>query len=574
MPHAQSNRDVADTLRRLADLLEIRGEAVFKIAAYRRAAESIITVAEPISAVHARGELEQVPGVGKAIAQKVADLLNTGTFKLLDEVQAEIPPGVAALLRVPDVGPKRARLLYEQLGVQSIEDLQAALDSERLAATKGIGVTGARRIAEGLASLRPADSRLPLGRAVPLAAALCEQVRQLGAAQVEIAGSVRRFADLVGDVNLVASSDDPETLLDAFCSLPSVASVESRDDGACRVLLHDGAPVALVAGTQCELGSLLQYHTGSKQHNARLRAIARSRGIELTPRGFIDGNTTHRCSTEDEVYAYLGLQPIPPEMREDTGEIELAMEGKLPPPFLAAHLRGDLHMHTTWSDGTRTVREMALAALERGYEYICISDHSQSLGVANGLSAERLLQQRQEIDAVNAELRPFRVLQGAEMEVRGDGALDLPDKVLRSLDLVTASVHSGLRRGRESVTARALSALNHPLVDVLAHPSGRLVGGRPGGDFDMDALYAAAAQMGTALEINGDLARLDLRDTHARAAVAAGCTLTIGSDAHSTEGLVNTAYGVRLATRAWAQPEHVLNTRPLDALLGALKRNR
>ncbi len=574
MPHAQSNRDVADTLRRLADLLEIRGEAVFKIAAYRRAAESIITVAEPISAVHARGELEQVPGVGKAIAQKVADLLNTGTFKLLDEVQAEIPPGVAALLRVPDVGPKRARLLYEQLGVQSIEDLQAALDSERLAATKGIGVTGARRIAEGLASLRPADSRLPLGRAVPLAAALCEQVRQLGAAQVEIAGSVRRFADLVGDVNLVASSDDPKTLLDAFCSLPSVASVESRDDGACRVLLHDGAPVALVAGTQGELGSLLQYHTGSKQHNARLRAIARSRGIELTPRGFIDGNTTHRCSTEDEVYAYLGLQPIPPEMREDTGEIELAMEGKLPPPFLAAHLRGDLHMHTTWSDGTRTVREMALAALERGYEYICISDHSQSLGVANGLSAERLLQQRQEIDAVNAELRPFRVLQGAEMEVRGDGALDLPDEVLRSLDLVTASVHSGLRRGRESVTARALSALNHPLVDVLAHPSGRLVGGRPGGDFDMDALYAAAAQMGTALEINGDLARLDLRDTHARAAVAAGCTLTIGSDAHSTEGLVNTAYGVRLATRAWAQREHVLNTRPLDALLGALKRNR
>lgn len=574
MPHAQSNRDVADTLRRLADLLEIRGEAVFKIAAYRRAAESIITVAEPISAVHARGELEQVPGVGKAIAQKVADLLNTGTFKLLDEVQAEIPPGVAALLRVPDVGPKRARLLYEQLGVQSIEDLQAALDSERLAATKGIGVTGARRIAEGLASLRPADSRLPLGRAVPLAAALCEQVRQLGAAQVEIAGSVRRFADLVGDVNLVASSDDPETLLDAFCSLPSVASVESRDDGACRVLLHDGAPVALVAGTQGELGSLLQNHTGSKQHNARLRAIARSRGIELTPRGFIDGNTTHRCSTEDEVYAYLGLQPIPPEMREDTGEIELAMEGKLPPPFLAAHLRGDLHMHTTWSDGTRTVREMALAALERGYEYICISDHSQSLGVANGLSAERLLQQRQEIDAVNAELRPFRVLQGAEMEVRGDGALDLPDEVLRSLDLVTASVHSGLRRGRESVTARALSALNHPLVDVLAHPSGRLVGGRPGGDFDMDALYAAAAQMGTALEINGDLARLDLRDTHARAAVAAGCTLTICSDAHSTEGLVNTAYGVRLATRAWAQREHVLNTRPLDALLGALKRNR
>lgn len=574
MPHAQSNRDVADTLRRLADLLEIRGEAVFKIAAYRRAAESIITVAEPISAVHARGELEQVPGVGKAIAQKVADLLNTGTFKLLDEVQAEIPPGVAALLRVPDVGPKRARLLYEQLGVQSIEDLQAALESERLAATKGIGVTGARRIAEGLASLRPADSRLPLGRAVPLAAALCEQVRQLGAAQVEIAGSVRRFADLVGDVNLVASSDDPETLLDAFCSLPSVASVESRDDGACRVLLHDGAPVALVAGTQGELGSLLQYHTGSKQHNARLGAIARSRGIELTPRGFIDGNTTHRCSTEDEVYAYLGLQPIPPEMREDTGEIELAMEGKLPPPFLAAHLRGDLHMHTTWSDGTRTVREMALAALERGYEYICISDHSQSLGVANGLSAERLLQQRQEIDAVNAELRPFRVLQGAEMEVRGDGALDLPDEVLRSLDLVTASVHSGLRRGRESVTARALSALNHPLVDVLAHPSGRLVGGRPGGDFDMDALYAAAAQMGTALEINGDLARLDLRDTHARAAVAAGCTLTICSDAHSTDGLVNTAYGVRLATRAWAQREHVLNTRPLDALLGALKRNR
>jgi len=411
-------------------------------------------------------------------------------------------------------------------------------------------------------------------RGLCLAATLREQVRQLGATHVEIAGSIRRFADLLGDVNLVASAENPETLLDAFCSLPSVALVRSRGEGAGRVMLHDGALVALAAGTHREFGSLLQYHTGSKQHNARLSRLALERGAEFTPQGFIVDGTVHPCATEDEVYAFLTLQPVPPEMREDTGEIELALAGRLPPPFQVTQLRGDLHVHTTWSDGSQSVREMALAARQRGYEYICISDHSQSLGVANGLSPERLVQQRLEIDAVNTELKPFRVLQGVEMEVRGDGSLDLPDDVLRSLDLVTASVHSGLRRGRESVTARALAALVHPLVDVLAHPSGRLVGGRPGGDFDMGALYAAAAQSGTALEINGDLARLDLRDTHARAAVAAGCTLTIGSDAHSIEGLANAVYGARLATRAWVSHEHVLNTRPLDALLGALKRNQ
>ncbi|MDQ3327032.1 MAG: DNA polymerase/3'-5' exonuclease PolX [Chloroflexota bacterium] len=565
---------MADTLQRLADLLEIRGEAVFKIAAYRRAGESISAVTESLTAIQARGELEAVPGVGKAIAQKIADLLNTGSFKLLDEVQAEIPAGVAALLQVPDVGPKRARLLYEKLGVASVDDLRSALDSGQLAATKGIGPAGARRIAEGLASLQPTDTRLPLARALPLAATLREQIRQLGATQVEIAGSVRRFAELVGNVNLVASADDPEALLDAFCSLPSVASIESQDDGARRVVLHDGAPVNLVVGTHQAFGSLLHYHTGSKQHIARLNKLACERGAELNARGFVVDGATHPCAAEDEVYTYLELQPAPPEMREDTGEIERAMAGTLPPSFEATSLRGDLHMHTTWSDGTRSIREMALAARERGYEYVCITDHSQSLGVANGLSGERLLQQRMEIDEVNTELTPFRVLQGVEVEVLGDGSLDLPDDVLRSLDVVTASVHSGLRRGRESVTARALAALSHPLVDVLAHPSGRLVGGRSGGDFDMNALYAVAARTGTALEINGDLARLDLRDTHARAAVAAGCTFTIGSDAHSVEGLSNAAYGARLATRAWVRHEHVLNARPLDAVLGALKRKQ
>lgn len=575
MPPDLSNRDVTTALRLVADLLEIRGESVFKLAAYRRAAESIGQLTETLQSLRSRGELERIPGVGKAIAQKIEDLLDTGSFKLLDELTAEIPPGVAQLLTVPDIGPKRARQLHQDLGIDSLDALRLAAADGRLHEVPGLGPRGANRIVEALRSLQPESERLALGVARPLAYELVHLLQEARPElhSVKIAGSVRRFAETVGDIDLVIATNDPQTALDAWTQLPIVATVLDRSDTSCRVLLQNGFPAELHIGTEANFGSLLQFYTGSRAHNAQLARLAEQRGMKLTELGFVQEERIHRCASEQEVYAFLELQYVPPPMREDRGEVELALQHRLPPAFDVKLLKGDLHTHTVWSDGSRSVLDMAYAARERGYEYICITDHSQSLGVANGLSPERLAQQRLEIDAANDQMAPFRVLQGVELEVKGDGSMDLPTEALARLDMVIASVHSGLRKGREQVTSRALAAIRHPLIDVLAHPTGRLVGGRAGGDFDMEALYAEAARTGTTLEINADPARLDLRDTHAAAAVKAGCTLSIGSDAHAAEGLGNAFYGAAIATRARLETRHVLNTLPLQDLLARLKRN-
>lgn len=569
-----SNAEVAATLTRLADLLAIRGENRFKVGAYRRAAESIAQQSEPLAAIRKRGDLEEIPGVGEEIAVKIGDLLDTGSFKLLREVEAAIPPGVAELLAVPDVGPKRARTLYERLGVDSLAALRRAIDAGRLRGLPGFGADLIARIAAGLDAPESDDRRLRLDRARALAGELIAQLRERapGISQMALAGSGRRFRETVGDLDLVAAAEHPAAVVDAFAALPGVVRVEMRGPNRCRVALASGPSADLRVLPAKHWGSLLHHFTGSKYHNIHLRDLALARGASMSEYGYAVGEETVACATEEEVYAFLGLPYIPPPVREETGEIELALKGELPATVQLGELRGDLHMHTTWSDGGASVREMAEAARARGYAYICITDHSQGLGVANGLSPARLRAQRVEIDAVNADLAPFRVLHGSEVEVRADGSLDFPDDVLAELDLVIAAVHTGLRQGRARLTERALAAIRHPLVDILAHPTGRLIGEREGGDFDLDALYAEAARSGTVLEIDGDPARLDLRDVHARAAVAAGCALHIASDAHSIGGLGNTEYGVGVAQRAWVSPDRVLNTFPLDALLARRKR--
>ncbi len=576
MPGELSNVQVAATFERLADLLEIRGETVYKVAAYRKAAESIRNLPESLADVRERGELEKVPGVGRAIAQKIDDLYETGSFKLLDEVQAEYPPTVAELLTVPDVGPKRARQMYKELGIDSLVALRQAVEDGSIRRLSGLGQKGLERIVAGLASMRPPDERVPLGSAREAGLELISALRDSapGLEEVEFAGSVRRFEETIGDLDLVAASEDPEAVVRAFVSLPQVARTEMRGPNRCRVLLRSNVAADLWVLPRRHWGSLLCHVTGNKYHDIRLRDLALARGASMSEYGFRRGDRLVACATEEEVYGFLGMQPIPPTMRSGGDEIDLALRHKLPRVVEVSDLRGDLHVHSDWSDGKRTIREMALAARDRGYEYVCITDHSQSLGVANGLTPERLARQREEIDELNRELAPFRVLQGVELEVRGDGRLDLPDDVLERLHLVVASVHSGLRQGRERVTARALSAIRHPLVDVLAHPTGRIVGGRAGGDFDLEALYREAAKTGTALEINGDPARLDLRDAHARRALEVGCTLSLDSDAHSVEGLDNVVYATAIAQRAWTAPDRVLNTLPLQGLLARRKRSR
>ena len=569
-----TNAEVAATFVLLADLLEIRGESSYRVLAYRRAADGIRQQAEAVATLHQRGALKEIPGVGTEIAQKIGDLLDTGSFRLLDEVKAEVPTGVASLLSVPGLGPKRAKILYKELGIESLDTLRTALDEGRVAGVAGVGPKTAERIAAGLKSLHTDDTRLPLGTARPLGLRLIQQLRERAPAiqQIELAGSIRRFRETIGDLDIVAAAPDPSAIVQAFLMLPMVASVEMSGVNRCRVILDNGFPADLWVLPEEHWGSLLLHVTGNRYHNIRLRDMTLERGISMSEYGFtVDGRLTS-CATEEEVYRYLGMQWIPPPMRQAGGEIDLALHGELPAVIELSQLRGDMHTHSEWSDGTRPIRDMAVAARARGYEYMCLTDHSQGLGVAHGLTPERVRKQQIEIDAVNAELAPFRVLHGTELEVRADGSLDYDDEVLASLDIVIASVHSQLQQDRERVTSRAVAAIRHPLVDILAHPTGRIVGGRAGGDFDMETLYAEAARTGTVLEIDGDPGRLDLRDVHARAALAAGCMLSIDSDAHSVEGLANIYYGAGTAQRAWVPPDRVLNALPLQEMLARLKR--
>lgn len=563
------NPTVAATFQRLADLLEIRGESAYRVGAYRRAADNLAQVSEPIQAVAERDELKKIPGVGAAIAEKIADLLETGSFPLLVEVEAEIPAGVAELLAVPDIGAKRAKLLYDELSIDSLVALRKASEAGLLEEVKGIGSGAAKRIAAGLTSLQASDTRLPLGQAREQGLALIERLQAAvpGILEIELSGSVRRMRETVGDLDIVAAARELQPVIDAFEALPEIAHIERTGPNRSQVVLQSGVSCDLWVLPPEHWGSLLFHVTGSKAHGIAMRDLAHKFDAKLSEYGITKGDELVTCPEEADVYAYFNMQLIPPPMREDMGEIDLAREHALPEILEEMDLRGDLHMHSEWSDGKRTIRDMAQAAIERGYAYIAITDHSGGLGVAHGLHPDRIRAQREEIDAVNAELAPFRVLQGIEVEVRADGSLDLADDVLAELDWVNASVHSGLRQERARLTERALAAIRHPFVDVLSHPTGRIVGGRAGGDFDMEAIYAAAAKTGTALEINADPARLDLRDVHARAAIAAGCMLTVGSDAHDISGLANVFYGVGVAQRAWVSPERVVNTLSLEELL-------
>jgi DNA polymerase (family 10) len=568
MSERTSNAEAARAFRLLADLLEIGGESGYRAGAYRRAAEGIARLSEPLEAVRYRGGLQEIPGVGPSIARKIGEFLDTGTIQRLEEVEGEVPPGVAELLAVPDVGPKRARLLWEEAGVDGLDALRAALEAGRVDELLGPGE--ARRINQGLGTLREGEeTHLPLGVARPMALELIDRLCEAApsVSQIEPAGSIRRFRETVGDLDIAAASEEPQEVVEAFAALDEVSRLELKGPNRCRVILGNGFPADLWVLPERYWASLFFHVTGDKYHEIRLRDMAIARGGRLNEFGYNEGDRLTTFATEAEIYEFFGMQYVPAPMRSDTGEIDLALRGELPRVLGLEDLKGDLHAHTTWSDGSANVREMALVAKERGHQYLAITDHSRGLGVAHGLDAERLRKQGQEIDRVNEELAPFRVLQGIELEVRADGSLDLPDNVLAELDLVVAAIHTGLRQGRERLTVRALSAIRHPLVDVLAHPTGRIVGGRPGGDFDMEVLYVEAAKTGTVLEIDGGPSRMDLRDEHAKAAIAAGCSLSVDSDAHSVGGLENLLYGVGVAQRAWVPPERVLNTLPLDGLL-------
>ena len=573
---AMTNLELAEIFERIANLSEIKGEVIYKTLAYRRAAESLMALSEPAAELDTQGRLLEIPAVGKAIAEKIHELLATGRLEFLVRLEEEVPPSLVELLRVPDVGPKKVALFWKQAGVTDLAGLEAAAQAGRLRQLPSLGEKSEARILEGLAALKRRSTRRLLGTARPAALRWLTWLRaQPGVLRAEAAGSLRRWKATIGDLDLVAASTSPAEVMAAFASHPEVHRVLGQGENKSSVELVDGLNLQLWIQPPERFGTLLQFVSGSKDHNVRLRELAQKRGLSLSERAITTAAGEEWLYADEEgVYQTLGLPWIPPELREDRGEIQAALENHLPALLESSNICADLHTHSTWSDGVDSIQAMAEAALARGLRVLAITDHSVGLGVANGLSIERLRAQRAEIQAVQARLGDrIRLLQGSEIEIHADGSLDYPDEILAELDIVVASLHTSLRQPREQITARLVQAIRHPHVDLIGHPSGRLMPDREGADLDWEAVFAAARESGTGLEIDAHPARLDLDEVHARRAADLGIPLAIDTDAHAADQFDVLEYGVSVARRAWLGNQHILNAWPAERLLSWLKRD-
>ena len=566
-----TNREIADIFDNIADMLQIKGEIIHRVMAYKNAAGAIRDLSRDVNVLAAEGELDTIPFVGKIIGEKIQEMLDTGKLEFYEKLKEEVPEGVVDILHINGVGPKKAKQFWDA-GITSVDALEAALKDGSLNDMAGMGAKTQAKVLEGLESLkrRAADTRVSIGVALPFAESILERLLAIpGAQKGVVAGSIRRGRPTIGDVDLLVASTDPVPIMDAFVKMDEVSRILGNGEKKSSVELHSGLQVDLRVIPPERWGTAIQYFSGSQAHGIHVREIALAHGLSLNEHALTptDGSPEILCATEEEVYAKLDLPWIPPEIREDWGEIEAAQAGKLPKLITIEDMRADLHMHTVWSDGKFTVREMAEAALARGREYICITDHSKGATIANGLTVERLLEQHEEVLKVDAEMRPFRVFHGTEMEIRADGELDFPDEVLEKLDFVIASLHQGLRQPREQVTARILNAINNPHVDLIGHPRGQLILERDPADLDMEAVFAAAKKSGIALEINANPHRLDLEAPLARRAVEMGIPLCIDTDAHAIDQMDLLRYGIMTARRGWVEAASVINTWPLDKFL-------
>ena len=571
-----NNRELADSFTLIADLLEIKGEIIYKTLAYRKAAESLTSLGRDAKEYWKEGKLEDIPGVGKAIAEKIDELLSTGKLGFLEKLEAEIPPGLAGWLQVPGMGPKKAAMIWKQLGITKLADLEKAAREGKLRGLPGMGEKSETQIITGIESLSRRSGRIPLGRAWPLAQQIIGVLKGVeGVVAAEPAGSLRRMRPTVGDLDILLAAKDSGPVMEAFTSLPGVLRVVGKGEFKSSIEFTDGVRAQLWVHPPEEFGTALVYATGSKDHNVRLREMALNKGLSLSDHNFAktDGSGEILCATEEEVYTALGLPWIPPELREDRGEIQAAKAGKLPDLIEIGDIHADLQTHSNWSDGKLSMLEMARAAAKRGIKVIAFTDHSVSLGVTGGLSMERHAEQQKEIEAAQKELgNSIRILHASEVEIKADGSLDYPDEFLASLDLVVASLHTGLRQPREKVTQRTINAIRNPHVDIIGHPTGRLIPEREAADLDMDAVLAAAAESGVALEINAHPARLDLDDMYARRAKEFGIPISINTDAHSEEDLDMLFYGVAVARRAGLTKDDVINCWSTKKLMDWLKK--
>ena len=563
MPQKQfTNQELADIFETIANLLEIKGEVIYKILAYRKAADSLRDFGGNVYDVWQEGKLTDIPGVGKAISEKIDELYTTGHLEFLDKLSAEVPPSLAELLDVPDLGPKKIALFWKELGITDIASLEAAARAGELQSLPGMGKKSEAKILSGIEALSRRTSRTPLWKAWPYAEQLLAKLRAMpGVEKAAAGGSLRRMKETVGDLDLLVAAKDSTAVMEAFTNLPEVFQVIGSGKTKSSVEFNNGLRAQLWAHPPERFGTALQYASGSKDHNVRLRELALKQDLSLSEHAFTRQDQSEiLCADEEKVYEVLGLPWIAPELREDRGEVQAALASQLPCFIELGDIQSELHTHSTWSDGKVTIKEMALAAMERGYKVLAVTDHSPSLGITQGLKEEDIQPQRKEIKIAQEEIGDgILILQGAEVEIKADGTLDYSDQILSDIDIVFASLHVSLRQPKEQVTQRLLNAIQNPNVDVIGHPTGRLIPDREGADLDMEAVFSAAAKSGVALEISAHPERLDLNDIHARRAIELGIVLSINTDAHSPGELDLMHFGVSTARRGWVEPQHVIN---------------
>ena len=571
-----NNRQLADTFTLIANLCEIKGEVIYVILAYRKAAENLMTLSREASEYWKEGKLREIPGVGKAIAEKIDELLQTGKLGFLENLKKEVPESLADWLQVPGLGPKKIALIWKTLNITLLSELEAAAKDGKIRGLPGMGAKSETAILEGIASLSRRSGRLPLGRAYPLAQEIIGQLKKVkGVVAAEPAGSLRRMRSTVGDLDILVAAKDSAAVMDAFVNLKGVSRVLGKGETKASIEFMDGVRAQLWVHAPEKFGTALQYATGSKDHNVALRQIALDKDLSLSEHSLTKtkGKGEILCATEEEVYKTLGLPWIPPELREDHGEVVAAKANKLPKLIQVKDIKTNLHAHSTHSDGKLSMLDMARAAAKRGLKVIAFTDHSVGLGVANGLSMERHKEQAAEIKKIQKQLGDeILVLHATEVEIKADGSLDYPDDFLASLDLVVASLHSSLRQPREKVTERLLKAVQNPHVDIIGHPTGREIPDREGADLDMEVILKAAAESGVAMEISAQPSRLDLDDMYARRAKELGVLISINTDAHSENDLDFLHYGVAIARRAWLEPKDVINTWTAKKLTDWLKK--
>ncbi len=565
---------IAKIFEEIADMLEIKGENPFRIRAYRKAARNIRTLTNELEKFADEGRLEQIPGIGEGMKEKIYEILDTGRLQFYEELKNDIPPSLVKLLSIPGIGPRLAKRFYDELNIKDIEHLEKMAKEHRLAELEGIKEKTEQNILKGIEMLKRGLGRMTLGVALPLANEILDQLSKLPEVKrINTAGSIRRRKETIGDIDILTISSNSKKLMHTFINLPQVERVLVSGETKSSIITYDDIHVDLRVVEPESYGSALAYFTGSKAHNIRIREIAMKNGLKINEYGVFDEKLNKKIAGENEedIYQVLDLPFIVPELREDRGEIEAARNNNLPDLVNLSQIKGDLHVHTVWSDGGNSIEEMAKAAKERGYKYLAICDHSKSLRIAGGLSEDQLRKQIEEISKLNNKYKNFTILAGSEVDIKADGSLDYTDELLEKLDIVVAAVHTRFSMPGHEMTKRIIKALQNPYVNILAHPKGRLMGVRDPYELDLDEVLKVAKKNKVALEINSFPERLDLNDIDSKRAKEYGVMISINTDSHITNQLDYMALGVSVARRGWLEPENIINTKPIEQIIKFLK---